>query len=189
MENLKIKDIMTQEVVSARPDDPVIYTAKLLIENNHNGLPVVDAENTLIGIITEYDMISQSNSIHLPTLINILGNIGFYKKDKKLIEDDLNNLLSLKVKDIMNTDPLYIDENAWIQEVADLFAHHHRVNPIPVIDENRKLVGIVSRFDLIRLFADEKAKNTETFIKNFENRYTPESKKRVNMWPFNSPKK
>lgn len=197
MENLKVKDIMTKNIVSVEPDDSVVYAAKILSEHNFNGLPVVNKENVLIGILTEYDLISQGNSVHLPTLINILGNIGFYKKDKTLIKDDLKNLLTLKIKDIMNTDPLCVEEDAWIQEVADLFAHHHRVNPIPVINKEKKLVGIVSRYDLIKLFADERAhrevdvkqpehieKRVDTFINDFERRFMLVSKNRVKLWPL-----
>lgn len=196
-ENLKVKDIMTGQLVVVEPEDSLVYAAKLLSEHNYNGLPVVDKENNLIGIVTEYDLISQGNAVHLPTLINILGNIGFYKKDKSMIKDDLRNLLSLKVKDIMNADPLFVEENAWIQEVADLFAHHHRVNPIPVLDSNRKLVGIVSRFDLIRLLADERShreveikktehldKKVDIFVDDFEKRFTLVSKNRVKLWPY-----
>jgi CBS domain-containing protein len=197
MENLKVKDIMTKGLVVVEPDDDVVYAAKILAQHNFNGLPVINKENVLIGIITEYDLISQGNAVHLPTLINILGNIGFYKKDKSLIKDDLKNLLSLKVKDIMNTDPLYVEDDAWIQEVADLFAHHHRVNPIPVIDKYKRLVGIVSRFDLIRLFADARAsknvdekktehidKKVDNFIDDFEHRFTLVSKTRLKLWPI-----
>ncbi|MGD0977013.1 MAG: CBS domain-containing protein [Minisyncoccia bacterium] len=197
MENLKVKDIMTKNLVVVEPEDAVVYAAKVLSDHNFNGLPVVNKENVLIGIVTEYDLISQGNAVHLPTLINILGNIGFYKKDKSLIKDDLRNLLTLKVSDIMNTDPLSVEEDAWIQEVADLFAHHHRVNPIPVIDKDKRLVGIVSRYDLIRLFADQRSdknavvtpserldKKVDTFIDDFEHRFTLVSKTRIRLWPI-----
>jgi CBS domain-containing protein len=188
---------MTKNLVVVEPEDAVVYAAKVLSDHNFNGLPVVNKENILIGIVTEYDLISQGNAVHLPTLINILGNIGFYKKDKSLIKDDLRNLLTLKVSDIMNTDPLSVEEDAWIQEVADLFAHHHRVNPIPVIDKDKRLVGIVSRYDLIRLFADQRSdknavvtpperldKKVDTFIDDFEHRFTLVSKTRIRLWPI-----
>lgn len=197
-ENLRVKDIMTRNPLSVGPNDSVLYAAKLLAEKNFNGLPVVSPENILVGIITEYDLISKGNAMHLPTLINILGNIGIYKKDKTLVKDDLKNLLTLKVNDIMNSDPLTVEDFAWIQEVSDLFAHHHRVNPIPVIDGERKLVGVVSRYDLIKLFADESAhrdvvvnepevidRRVDSFINNFEKRFVFVSKTRAKyIWPI-----
>lgn len=198
MRNLKAGDIMTRKLITVKPEDLVVYAAKLLSENGFNGLPVVDVQNNLIGILTEYDLISQGNALHLPTLINILGNIDIYKKDKSLVKDDLKNLLTLKVKDVMNPEPLTIEADAWIQELSDLFAHHHRVNPIPVIDKNKKLVGIVSRFDLIKLFAGEEMhaqtsepegadidKRVDRFIDRFEKRFVLVSKIRTKyLWPI-----
>lgn len=195
MENLKVKDMMTKEPLSVGPDDLVVYAAKILTERNFNGLPVVDKDRKLAGIITEYDLISRSDSMHLPTLIKILSDVGVYKKDTALVKDDLKKMLSLKVRDIMNTDPLTVNENAPIQELADLFAHHHRVNPIPVIDNEAKLVGIVSRFDLVRMFVDEKShqnvkvsepeildKRVDGFIDNFEKRFVFVSRTRTKLW-------
>lgn len=196
--NLKVKNIMTQQPYTVGPEDSVVYAAKILADHNFNGLPVVGADKALVGIVTEYDLISQGNAMHLPTLINVLGNIGVYKKDSSLVKDDLKNLLSLKVKDVMNTDPLTVEEDAWIQEVSDLFAHHHRVNPIPVVDKQKKLVGIVSRFDLIRLFTDERAhqdvavnhpenldKRVDNFINDFEKRFVFVSRTRTRyLWPI-----
>lgn len=198
MQNLKVKDIMTKELITVGSEDSVVYAARLLSVNSFNGLPVVDDQNNLIGILTEYDLISKNNLVHLPTLINILGNIDVYKKDKNLVKDDLRNLFSLKVKDIMNPEPLTVNADAWIQEVSDLFAHHHRVNPIPVIDSGKKVVGIVSRFDLIKLFAagethrkneiaepENLDKSVENFINQFERRFVLVSKTRAKyFWPI-----
>lgn len=198
MQDLKVKDIMTKKLVTVGSEDLVVYAARLLSENSFNGLPVVDDQNNLIGILTEYDLISKNNLVHLPTLINILGNIDVYKKDKNLVRDDIRNLLSLKVKDIMNREPITVDANAWIQEISDLFAHHHRVNPIPVIDRDKKVVGIVSRFDLIKLFAGGEThrkneiaepenldKSVESFLNHFEKRFVLVSKTRAKyFWPI-----
>lgn len=189
---------MTKNLVTVGAEDLVVHAAKLLSENGFNGLPVVGHQKNLIGILTEYDLISQGNAIHLPTLINILSNLDIYKKDKSLAKDDIKNLLTLKVKDIMNREPITVEADAWIQEVSDLFAHHHRVNPIPVIDKDKKLVGIVSRFDLIKLFAgkdshrkgevsepDNLDKSVEKFINNFEKRFVLVSKARtMYLWPI-----
>ncbi len=188
---------MTATPITVDQADSVVYVAKVLSEHRINGLPVVDKENNLLGIVTEYDLISSSNSLHLPTLINVLGNINVYKKDKSLIKDDLKKLLSLQVKDVMNREPLSVDQNTSIQELSDLFAHHHRVNPITVVN-GTKLVGVVSRFDLVKFFVDEKAHKdvriiqpenldarVETFVNDFEKRFVLVSRARTRfLWPI-----
>lgn len=198
MVNLTVEKIMTQNPATVGPDDSVVYVAKILNQRGFNGLPVVDKENKLVGIITEYDLVSKGDAMHLPTLINILGNVDFYKKDKSLIKDDLKKMLTLKVKDIMNREPLAVKSNATLQELADLFAHHHKVNPIPVVDSDNKILGIVSRFDIVKFFVDESGhreisvsesqtldKKVEGFVKDFENRFVFVSKTRARLiWPI-----
>ncbi len=173
MQNLKVRDIMTTNLVTVRPDDLVVYAAKLFWENRFNGLPVViDEQNNIIGILTEYDLISQGNVLHLPTLINMLSDIENYKKDEDSFKDAIKNLLSLRVEDIMNREPITIEVDAWIQEAFDLFANHHRVNPIPVIDKDKKLVGILSRFDLIKVLSGERDnQDVDDFVKNFKKKF------------------
>lgn len=195
---MTVARIMTPQPITVQPDDTVVFAAKTLAEHNFNGLPVVNPDNQLVGIITEYDLVSKGTDLHLPTLINILGNVGVYKKDTGPIKQDLKNLLTLKVREIMNPEPLTVRPDAPIQELADLFAHHHRVNPIPVVDADKKLVGIVSRFDLVRLFADESAhrevanigtglgvsdQRVEGFVRDFEKRFVFVSRTRTRLWP------
>lgn len=193
---LTVASMMTKRPIAVGPDDSVVFAAKILANRNFNGLPVVGQDNKLVGIVTEYDLISKGSDLHLPTLINILSNLGVYKKDTAPIKGELKRLLSLKVKDIMNADPLTVNQNAPVQELVNLFAHHHRVNPIPVVDDDSKLVGIVSRFDLVQLFVDENAhrelpadeaeisdKQVDQFITDFEKRFILVSKTRARFWP------
>mgnify|MGYP003394607338 CR=1 FL=1 len=197
MDKTLVSSIMTVQPLAVKPEDTVVFAAKVLADHNFNGLPVTDPTGTILSIIKEYDLVSKGSDLHLPTLISILGNVGVYKKDTGPIKEELKKLLALKVSDIMNADPLTVNQNAPIQELADLFAHHHRVNPIPVVDDSKKLVGIVSRFDLVRLFADETAhqevavtqpaevddKRVDQFVSNFEQRFVFVSRTRARLWP------
>ncbi|OGN12863.1 MAG: hypothetical protein A3C71_01020 [Candidatus Yanofskybacteria bacterium RIFCSPHIGHO2_02_FULL_43_15c] len=158
-QKLYIKDIMTVDPVAVGPEDSVVYAARILFEHNFNGLPVVNEQKEVVGILTEYDLISKGGDLHMSTLINVLGNLDTYKKDNSLVKDELKRLLILKVKDVMNIDPLVVQEGDLIQILAEIFAKHHRVNPVPVLDKNKKLVGVVSRFDLVKFFVAENAAN------------------------------
>lgn len=198
MQKLFIKDIMTARPVTVGFDDLVVYAAKLLVEGNFNGLPVVDSEGKLVGILTEYDLVSKKEALHLPTLIRIFSNLDFYKKDQGEIKGELKNLLTMKVSEIMNREPLTVNESQTIDELAVLFAEHHKVNPIPVINAIGKLVGIVSRYDLVRFFADKSAahqnsngqqsaadapdKRIDEFVSGLAKEFTLVSKKRTKLW-------
>ena len=78
---VSVKDIMSTDVVSVNPETSLVEAGKLLSEHNFDGLPVVDKNNNLLGIITEYDLVSKSASIHLPTFQFVLQSIPVFGKD------------------------------------------------------------------------------------------------------------
>ena len=144
MSDLKITDIMTKEVISVDPEAPLFEAAKILADHNFNGMPVVDKENKLIGILTQYDF------IHLPTLQKILKDMNVLGQDKSHFKKEFKDIIALKVKDAMNTEPLALRDDASYDEAVKTFREHHRVNPIPVINKEGKVVGVVSRYDIIK---------------------------------------
>lgn len=146
---VRAKDIMTKEVITVHPDTSLLDVAKVLAERNFDGVPVVDNENRLVGIVTEYDLINKTSAVHLPTLQIVLRNLPQFKKEKDHFQEEI---LSLKVGDIMNKEPLTLDPDNTYDEVIKLFKDHHRVNPIPVVDSGNKVIGVISRFDVLRPF-------------------------------------
>lgn len=143
------KDIMTKEVIVVHPETPLLDVAKLLAEHNFDGVPVVDKDNKLVGIVTEYDLINKTSAVHLPTLQIVLRNLPQFREEEKHFQQEI---LSLKVSDIMNKDPLTLGPDVVYDDIIKLFREHHRVNPIPVIDKEGKIVGVISRFDVLRPF-------------------------------------
>ena len=184
---------MTKEVVTVFPDTPLVDAARVLTQKGFTGLPVVDSEHKVVGLVTEYDLIVRGSSIHLPTLAKLLTDIDFYKTDKEFAQEDLKKLLEMKVKDVMNSDPMTLAPYAAMDEATRIFAEHHAVNPIPIVDDQKKLVGVLARFDLIRLFAPS-AKGIEEehrvasparvqkFLKDFEKEFVVVSRARTRWW-------
>lgn len=147
-----VQDIMVREVISVRPETSVIDAHELMQKHNFDGVPVVDAENNLVGIVTEYDLIVKGSSLHLPTFQKILAELPVYQKDRGAFRKEVDELQNMRVSDVMNSDPLTLPDHAPFEEVIAAFRDHHRVNPIPVIDTNKKVVGVVSRYDVVKLF-------------------------------------
>lgn len=146
------RDIMTKDVMAIGPDDSILKVAQIMFEHNWDGLPVVTPDGTLVGIITQYDLVTKGANIHLPTFVQLMQQLPLYKKDKGNLKPELQRIVTLTVKDLMNIDPLTVREGTTLEEVAKAFAEHHRVNPIPVVNQESRLVGIISRFDLIKLY-------------------------------------
>jgi len=135
MEISRVKDIMTDVVVSVSPETPVVEVALTLLDKHFNGVPVIDADKNLLGLITEFDLITKEKLMQLPALD--VAEIG--KITKTL------------AKEVMNKEPIVLKYNDSFEVALATFNQHHRVNPIPVVDEHNKLVGIVSRYDLVKL--------------------------------------
>jgi CBS domain-containing protein len=140
-----------EDTVQIKPRRSVPKTAtKIITDHKFNGVPVVDKEGSLVGIVTEHDLISGASGIHLPTLQTVLTNLPVFSKDKAEFSKDISNVMKLVVKDVMNKDPLTLLVTATYEETVKTFQAHHAVNPIPVIDSTRKLVGVVSRYDVLK---------------------------------------
>ena len=151
----KIQDIMTKDVLAVNAEDGLDLVSELFERYDYDGLPVVGEHRRLLGIITAYDMIVQSSGMHLPTLLNIMDKISVNQADRKELDAHFSKLKEIKAKEIMNTKPLTVAPGASLEEAAKLFAEHHRVNPLAVVDANGILVGVLSRYDVIRFFNEK----------------------------------
>ena len=142
-----VSEFMTKEVFALKPTDSLFRAAQFMFEKNFDGLPVVLDDSTLVGIITQYDLISKGANIHLPTFMKLMNEFSMYKKDKSLLKPELQKIVSLTVKDLMNPEPITVSPDLPMETAATVFSEHHRVNPIPVINEEHKILGVISRFD------------------------------------------
>jgi CBS domain-containing protein len=147
---LKVKDIMTKDVVTVTKETTVMELAKIFAEKHISSLPVVDNIDALIGIVTETDLVEQDKSLHIPTVISIFDWVIYLESDKKF-EKELKKMTGKKVGDIYSSDVVTVSPESSVSDVADLLSSR-KITAIPVV-EGKKLVGIISRIDLIRSMA------------------------------------
>lgn len=141
---------MTRKVVSVQDDMQLLDAYRIIARHRFDGVPVIDSKARLVGILTEYDVIAKESLVHLPTLQAISSQVRIYKKDASEWEKEVMILHALRVRDIMNPDPLTLPVTATFLEAVSAFQLHHRVNPIPIIDAKRHVVGVISRFDVLK---------------------------------------
>jgi predicted transcriptional regulator len=139
---------MTTDVVTFAPDDLVADAMDRMVERGIDGAPVVDAGGTVVGMLSTGDLIVQESRLHFPTVISILGATIELPASKRQFEDDLRKTLGSTVADLMQPDPITIDASDTIEEAATLL-HDHDISRLPVVSDDG-LVGIVSRFDILR---------------------------------------
>jgi CBS domain-containing protein len=143
---------MTREVISASPDTTVNAIARLMATRGISGVPIVDRDERVVGVVTELDMIVRNTRFDPPAFFQILdGRIpletpGHYRKR-------LQHMLGALARDVMTEDPATIGPAADVETLAELLVKKG-ANPVPVLDDGR-LVGIVSRADIIKMMAQE----------------------------------
>ncbi len=124
---LKAKDLMTKEVITVNEEMSVVDLAKILCENKISGVPVVDKDKKLVGVVTEKD------------LINIIFS---------------GNVRNTKVGDIMSRNIIKFTPDTDIDKIA-LAISEKNVRRVIIVDDKDKVVGIVSRRDIIKILIEE----------------------------------
>ncbi|MCL5960337.1 MAG: CBS domain-containing protein [Chloroflexi bacterium] len=148
---MKVSDIMTKEVIAVTPDTSVSEIAKLMVDKDISGVPVV-VDGRVVGIITETDLVARNAYLHFPTFVQIL-DARIYLQSPHHFEEELRRMLGTTAADVMTKEVKTVKPDADVAEVATLMFEKH-VNPVPVV-KNGKLVGIVSRADVIRLLVQQ----------------------------------
>lgn len=141
------KDIMEKNVITVSEETTVEKVAKLLVDHNISGVPVVDKNNSLKGIISEGDLIYKDKQIHIPAVIQILDST-IYVESLKKFQEELKKITAYQAKDMMTKKVISVDVDTPIERIATLMIEK-KVNRVPVLEE-RKLVGIITRQNIIK---------------------------------------
>ena len=142
-------DVMTREVISVKPDTPVSEIAKILYGHHISGVPVVNADDRLVGIVSEGDLMAHVGAVgsETPRRSWWLGLLT----DSASIAAEYSRTHARMASDIMSTKLVTVREDTPLREVARLL-EKHRIKRVPVL-RNDKLVGIVTRANLVQALA------------------------------------
>ncbi len=140
--------IMTKNVITVSPGDSVEQVARLLLEHQVSGLPVVDEENRIVGIISEGDLVIREKEVKAPAFSEVLGGVIFLESQKRFFEE-LKKTIALTVEELMSRKVFAVNEETSLEQIATLMTKKE-VNRVPVVNADNKLVGIVTRQDIIR---------------------------------------
>jgi CBS-domain-containing membrane protein len=145
---------MTREVITIGPEASVEDLAKLLEMHRISGLPVLDPNGVLVGVVTQSDLVQRSRDLDLPPALNIL-DLHLFLETPSHFQKRLEKLLGDRVKDVMTANPVTVTPDTPANEIAGLMATKG-VHTLPVL-EGGKLLGIVGKLDLIRGLAGSAA--------------------------------
>ena len=149
---LKVKDIMTKEIISVSPETEIANAAKILLEKRINGMPVIDAFGRLVGIICQSDLVAQQKGIPIPSVFTLLESYIPLTSTKRL-DKEMKKIAALTVREAMTPDPVTVSLETDIEEVAKLMVDK-KYHTLPVV-EGDKIVGIVGKEDVLKTLLAE----------------------------------
>jgi CBS domain-containing protein len=145
---MNVSDVMRRCFATIKPDAPLMDAAHLLMETNQRGLPVVDREGMLVGVVSEGDFLHRAE-------LEISPPPGNWLEDVLGIEEDTparRRIRARLVREVMTPDPVCVDEKASLDEVVALMDARH-IAQLPVVCGG-SVVGVVSRVELLAAVAN-----------------------------------
>jgi CBS-domain-containing membrane protein len=139
---VKARDIMTADVHTVLQDTPLKEVAQLMADNRISGVPVLDTDKTVIGIISEKDFLSRMGA---PDGIHVMSIIAECLKGKGCLAAPIRQTTA---GDIMTSPAVTVTEETPLFRIMELFAEKG-INRVPVVDSLNVLKGIISRADII----------------------------------------
>ena len=146
----KACEIMTREVITVTLETSIQELAQILSANNISGVPVVDKDGNLIGIVTESDLIDQNKKVHIPTVVSILDSFFFLENPDKM-EQEMRKMAGVTVADIYSASPITVTEETPVDEIATIMAEKN-VHTLPVV-AGGQLKGVIGKKDIIKTIA------------------------------------
>lgn len=151
---IQVKDAMERNVIKFHADDKISDVAQKLRDNKISGAPIVDDDNQVIGIISEGDIMrllevhSPRLNLILPSPLDVIELPIRMKHELDEIAEDMNRAASVLIGEIMTKEVFTMNEEDDISDAAQ-FMDTHSINRLPVVDDEGKLIGIITRGDLI----------------------------------------
>jgi CBS domain-containing protein len=152
---MRARDVMVSAVVTASPDTTVEGLARLMINLRISGVPVLDKDGRLVGIVSEGDLLRRAE----------IGTEGHrprwsepFSSNSRLAAEYVKSHAK-RAADVMTREVFSVDETATLGEIADLL-EAKRIKRVPVVDDD-KIVGIVSRADLLKVLASGGAETAD----------------------------
>jgi CBS domain-containing protein len=131
-ETMRVSDVMTRNVVSIRSDDTILKAARLMLQNRISGLPVVDAEGGLIGMVTEGDFLRRAEintARRRPKWIEFLLGPG-------RLADEFTRASGRRVQEVMTQGPVTVAEDASLATAVELM-ERNRIKRLPVVRDGK----------------------------------------------------
>ncbi len=149
--DLTAADIMTKNVPALAPTATIAEVLRTMVDHDVAGVAVVE-EDTIVGIITESDIVARQADVDAPVAVPFFDAIFQVDAGPQYI-DEIRRALAINAEQLMSSPVTSIRSFATLEEIATVMIDRD-VHPLPVVDEQGSYIGIVSRRDLVRVIAE-----------------------------------
>jgi CBS domain-containing protein len=149
--NQTVAAVMTANPTTVKRETSLTEAIKIIAEKRISGLPVVDDSDKLIGVISETDLMWKETGVEPPPYVMFLDSV-IYLENPARYEKEIHKALGQTVGEVMTAKAISIRPEDSIKDAARLM-HDKHVRRLPVVNEMDKVVGIITRGDIVRSMA------------------------------------
>ena len=154
LRELPVREVMSVDVLTFAPGDNVMDAMRTMLVRDVDGAPVVDADGTIVGLLSTADLIVEEARVHLPTVITLLGAYIELPSSKKKFDHDVEKALGSTVGEVMGEPAPTLAPDDTVEHAATIM-HEQGADRLPVVDASGALIGIVARGDIVRAIVRE----------------------------------
>ena len=148
-----VAEVMTTDLITVSPETSLQDAIQILAEKEISGLPVVDQQGQLVGVISETDLTWQATGVDTPPYVMLLDSIIYLQNPAKH-NQEVHKALGQTVGDAMSDRPITVKSSQLVREAVRIM-HEQKVRRLPVVDDQGKLVGMITQGDVIKMMAAE----------------------------------
>ena len=146
---MQVIDIMSTKLITVGPKTSVRKVAEILVNHKISGVPVVDEEGKILGIVSEGDLVRKEFAPELPDELCILGAVIYYSGLREY-QDAFRKIAAISAEQLMTKKIISVKADDDVSEVAKILYEKH-IKRVPVLDDEKHLLGIVSRRDIVKM--------------------------------------
>jgi CBS domain-containing protein len=150
MHRVKVSEAMTPDPITIDPGIKVSDIARVMIDNNIGGLPVVK-DDELVGIVTESDLIVQDSEVEFPSFVSFLSGYIFVPGSLHRFDEKFRKAVGATAEQVMTADVVTVDVDDSVEDVATMMSKR-KLKRFPVMKDGN-LVGIIAMADIVRLIS------------------------------------
>jgi CBS domain-containing protein len=151
MHTVKVSEAMTPDPITVKPEMEVTEVAGIMVANNIGGMPVLDDDGILIGIVTESDLIVQDTEVEFPSFVSFLSGYVFVPGSLHRFEEKFKKAVAATAREIMTADVITVDADDSVEDVATMMSKK-KLKRFPVVKDGA-LVGMITMADIVKLIS------------------------------------